>query len=132
MRSLKQLIFVVVGTVLLVAQTAMAQDAEFRLGIGIPLGTRQRGTSAGQCFARVNGGGGATSDSAANSGTSSPGQLFVQDRDSTRPRQARAVRTLIPVDRGNDRMYMRADPSGGRIGRRASRIYAVESAARAC
>jgi len=82
MRSLKQSIFVV-GTVLLAAETAMAQDAEFRLGLGIPLGARQTGTSAGQFFARANGGSSATSDSAGASGTSSPGQLFVQDRDST-------------------------------------------------
>jgi len=67
MRNRKQALLVgsVIGTFVLIAQTAMAQDTGFRLGVGIPLVSGQTGTSQPRFFARADGGSGSGEASSA-------------------------------------------------------------------
>src|SRR5262245_18174654 len=81
MRNSKQALLVgsVIGAIVLVAQTAVAQDAGFRLGLGIPLGPGRTGTSPHRFFARADGGSGGVEASSASSG----GAVSFQGRDSS-------------------------------------------------
>jgi hypothetical protein len=72
MRNSKQALLLgsVMGAFVLVAQTAAAQDAGFRLGLGKPIGSDQTGTSPPRFFARADGGsGGGEASSASPGGT---------------------------------------------------------------
>ena len=81
MRSRKQALLVgsVIGTFVLVAQTAVAQDTGFRLGLGIPLVSGQTGTSPPRFFARADGGSGGDEASSALPG----GPVSFQGRESS-------------------------------------------------
>jgi hypothetical protein len=67
MRNRKRALLVgsIIGNFVLIAQTAMAQDAGFRLGLGIPLVSGQTGTSPPRFFARADGGNGSGEASSA-------------------------------------------------------------------
>src|SRR5262245_49591889 len=81
MRNSKQALLVgsVIGAFVLVAQTAVAQEAGFRLGLGIPLGSGPTGTSSPRFFARADGGSGGGEASSALSGE----PVSFQGRDSS-------------------------------------------------
>jgi hypothetical protein len=55
------------------AASAMAQDADLRIGFGIPLAPGQTGTSPGQIYNTAR---------SSNSDALPPGQLFIQNRNS--------------------------------------------------
>lgn len=81
MRNRKQALLVgsVIGTFVLIAQTAVAQDAGFHVGVGIPLVSGQTGTSQPRFFARADGGSG----SGEASSTLSGGPVSFQGRESS-------------------------------------------------
>jgi hypothetical protein len=75
MHSIKHGLFVAsVATSILFSASAMAQDADLRIGVGIPLSPGQTGTSPGQLY----------NSARATNPTSAlpPGQLYIQNRAS--------------------------------------------------
>jgi hypothetical protein len=76
MHSIKHGLFVAsVASGIIFAASAMAQDADLRIGVGIPLSPGQTGTSPGQLY---------NSARATNPTTAlPPGQLYIQNRASS-------------------------------------------------
>jgi hypothetical protein len=75
MHSIKHGLFAAsVATSILFSASAMAQDADLRIGVGIPLSPGQTGTSPGQLY----------NSARATNPTSAlpPGQLYIQNRAS--------------------------------------------------
>src|SRR5262245_51161674 len=79
MHKIRQLFFIAAAA-LVPGQSALAQDADFRLGLGIPLGSFQTRAGEPQFFARANG---ASATATSSSIVSSPGQSLIQDYDSS-------------------------------------------------
>ena len=74
----------VIATLVLVAQTAVAQDVGFRLGLGIPLASGQTGTTPTRFFARADGGsGGGEASSASSDGPVSFGSSTTASQGSS-------------------------------------------------